>query len=123
MEDLFKVESSESRDLDLVPDYMSAIHRSLLRIERLLVEMAAHPKAGTSQVRPTMPISEAARYLGIGRSKLFELVRTNEIPSMRIGRRLLIPTRELDSYIQAHSFPLAHELTSRFARQRSRSRS
>ena len=44
-------------------------------------------------------MNDAARYLGVGRSKLYELVRTREIRSIRVGRRILIPTLALNAYI------------------------
>ena len=46
-----------------------------------------------------MAMNEAARYLGIGRPKLYELVRTKEIRSIRIGRRIFIPTSALELYL------------------------
>ncbi len=48
-----------------------------------------------------MAMNEAARYLGIGRSKLYELVRTKKIPSVRIGRRIVIPIRAVELYIRS----------------------
>lgn len=50
-----------------------------------------------------MAMNEAARYLGIGRSKLYELVRTKEMPSIRIGRRILIPTRAIEEYLRSYA--------------------
>ena len=39
----------------------------------------------------TITVGEAARYLGIGRNSAYEAVRRGEIPSIRIGRRIVIP--------------------------------
>ena len=39
----------------------------------------------------TLTVDEAARRLGIGRSAAYEAVRTGVIPSLKIGRRRLIP--------------------------------
>jgi len=39
----------------------------------------------------TLTFTEAAERLGIGRSSAYEAVRTGAIPSLRVGRRLLIP--------------------------------
>ena len=43
----------------------------------------------------TLTVEEAAGLLGIGRAAGYEGVRTGEIPSLRIGRRILIPTARL----------------------------
>ena len=42
---------------------------------------------------------EAARLLGIGRSKLFEMLARNELPVIRLGRCVRIPRRELAAWI------------------------
>lgn len=53
---------------------------------------------------PTAPLSVspegAARMLGLGRTKTFELIRTGEIPSAKIGRRTLIPVAGLHALIE-----------------------
>ena len=38
----------------------------------------------------TMTVDEAAAQLGIGRGLAYEKCRTGEIPTVRIGRRLLV---------------------------------
>jgi len=42
---------------------------------------------------------EAARLLGIGRSKLFEMLARQELPVIRLGRCVRIPRRELALWI------------------------
>ena len=39
----------------------------------------------------TMTVTEAGRALGIGRSAAYEAARRGEIPTIRIGRRLIVP--------------------------------
>ena len=39
----------------------------------------------------TMTVREAAKLLGIGRNLTYEAVKRGEIPSIRIGERILIP--------------------------------
>lgn len=48
---------------------------------------------------------EAARALGIGRSKLFELLASPEaeFPVLRIGRATRIPAAALERWIEAHT--------------------
>lgn len=41
-------------------------------------------------------ITEAASLLGISRGSAYEAARRKEIPTIRIGRRLLVPTALLD---------------------------
>jgi excisionase family DNA binding protein len=43
----------------------------------------------------TMTIPQAAELLGISRSAAYRAVARGEIPTIRIGRRLLVPTAKL----------------------------
>jgi excisionase family DNA binding protein len=46
--------------------------------------------------RLTLTVEEAARLLGISRALAYELVARGEIPSLRLGRRIVIPRHALD---------------------------
>ena len=41
--------------------------------------------------RATLTVEEAARELGIGRGLAYELARRGELPTLRLGRRLVVP--------------------------------
>jgi excisionase family DNA binding protein len=41
--------------------------------------------------RLTLTVEEAAQVLGIGRTLAYEAVKRGDIPTVRIGRRLLVP--------------------------------
>jgi len=49
--------------------------------------------------RLTLTVEEAARLLGISRALAYQLVARDEIPSVRLGRRLLVPRRALDALL------------------------
>lgn len=44
----------------------------------------------------TLLVEEAAHALGISRASAYEGVRTGTIPSIRIGRRILVPRAALE---------------------------
>jgi excisionase family DNA binding protein len=44
-------------------------------------------------------VEEAAKLLGISRSLAYEAVHRGEVPSMRIGRRILVPKAALKRYL------------------------
>ncbi len=46
-----------------------------------------------------MSIEESARVIGIARATLYEIVARGEIESFKLGRRRLILTKTLESYI------------------------
>lgn len=52
---------------------------------------------------PTLTVERAAKVLGIGRSSAYEGVRSGEIPSIRVGRRVLVPTVRLLSLLGVES--------------------
>lgn len=49
--------------------------------------------------RLVFTVEEAAQLLGISRSFAYEAVQRGEIPSMRIGRRILVPKAALERYL------------------------
>ena len=48
------------------------------------------------QEQQTYKVAEAARLLGIGRNLAYELVRSGQIPSLRLGRRIVVPKGAFD---------------------------
>jgi len=54
-----------------------------------------HPGEGLT-ITPT----EAAKLLRVGRTMMYEAVRTRRIPSIRLGRRILIPRIALAKFIE-----------------------
>lgn len=39
----------------------------------------------------TFSVKEAATILGIGTSKMYELVRTDKVPNIKLGKRFVVP--------------------------------
>ena len=53
--------------------------------------------------RVTLTIEEAATLLGLGRSAAYEAARRGQLPTRRLGRRLLIPVPALLEWLGARS--------------------
>lgn len=49
----------------------------------------------------TLTVEEAGQYLGICRTAAYEQVRSGVIPSVRIGKRYLIPVAALERLLEA----------------------
>ncbi len=49
----------------------------------------------------TLSVEETAKVLGIGRNSAYEGVRTGEIPSIRIGKRILVPRLALEQILKS----------------------
>jgi excisionase family DNA binding protein len=59
----------------------------------------------------TISIPEAAQELGISRNGAYEAAKRGEIPTVRIGRRLLVPRDAIDRLLAQASAKSAHVLT------------
>ena len=53
----------------------------------------------------TYTVTEAAELLGISRSSAYECVRRGEIPSLTLGRRVVIPRRAFEALLDRARFP------------------
>lgn len=51
--------------------------------------------------RLTLTVEESAKALGIGRSAAYEAIRRGDIPSIRIGKRLVVPKVALERLLAA----------------------
>jgi excisionase family DNA binding protein len=58
---------------------------------------------GTESAALTMTVSQTASVLGISRSSAYECVRYGSIPSIRLGRRIVVPRRAIDELLAAAS--------------------
>ena len=54
------------------------------------------PLQSTSRsTRLTLSIAEAAELVGISRTTAYELAQSGELPTVRLGRRILVPVNQL----------------------------
>ncbi|MGH7643193.1 MAG: excisionase family DNA-binding protein [Candidatus Dormibacteria bacterium] len=53
--------------------------------------------------REILSVEEAADWLGVGRSKVYELIGQGELAVLRMGRRTCIPTEVLREFARAHT--------------------
>ena len=60
-----------------------------------------------TQARPsvTVTVEEAAAELGISRALAYRAVHSGEIPSFRIGKRILVPRARLDRLVREFMGP------------------
>lgn len=53
-------------------------------------------------------VIEAARRLSVGRSQVYELLASGQLPRVKIGRRTLVPVQALRDWVQGQmAAPLA----------------
>jgi len=51
-----------------------------------------------------LSLKEVQRLLGIGRTKVYELVTTGELPAVRIGRCIRVNRQELDEWVRPQPY-------------------
>ncbi|MEM9041984.1 MAG: helix-turn-helix domain-containing protein [Actinomycetota bacterium] len=51
----------------------------------------------------TMTVTQAAAVLGISRTTAYECVRSGELPALRLGGRIVVPTRAIDELLDRAS--------------------
>jgi excisionase family DNA binding protein len=65
-------------------------------VAALRAEMAPEPEPPT-----LVDITTAARLLNVGRTSVYALMDSGELPSRHVGRRRLIPRAALEAYAEA----------------------
>ncbi|HEX3943752.1 MAG TPA: helix-turn-helix domain-containing protein [Rhizomicrobium sp.] len=48
----------------------------------------------------TISVEQAAKRLGVGRNQAYEAVKSGELPSLKIGRRILVPKAALEKLLE-----------------------
>ena len=51
------------------------------------------------EIPPVLDVPSLAIFLGVGRNTAYDLVRSNQIKSLRIGRKIRIPRHAVLSYL------------------------
>ncbi len=65
----------------------------------------------TPQDRPTVSVEEAGRWFGLGRSAAYEACQRGEIPTLRFGRSVRVPTARARVLLGLDPEPVADEPT------------
>ncbi len=55
-----------------------------------------------SDERLTLTVKEVQKLLGLSRGLVYQAIETGEIPSVRVGRRILIPKAALIRLLEAN---------------------
>ncbi len=70
-----------------------------VRVAMLSGSTARWPVGVKVMEKQTLTVEEAAKMLGISRNSAYEGVRSGEIPSIKVGRRLLVPRTALERFL------------------------
>jgi excisionase family DNA binding protein len=56
------------------------------------------PSARTYFTGPLLTVSEAAKFLGVGRKQVYRLIEEGEIEAVKLGRSIQVPQNSLDQF-------------------------
>lgn len=79
---------------------------------RPLAQLAAgmHCMQDRASIAPlAVSPAQAARLAGIGRTRLYEAIRSGELPSLKLGARRLIRIVDLEAWLDRHADRRADE--------------
>ena len=63
-------------------------------------EIGPQPAPDPLAQRMALSVEEAAALLGISRDLAYDLVASRQLPSVRLGRRLVVPRRALEEALE-----------------------
>lgn len=63
----------------------------------------------TERVELVWSVEETARRLGISRAHAYELVARHELPSLRLGRRIVVPRHAIESMLGLNTSTVAED--------------
>ena len=86
-------------ELIATPLAHASSQRTIVSTEATKPSSSTQPDAPRMFGKLALSVPEAAELLGIGRSAAYQVVQRHELPSLRIGRRRLIPVRGLLDYL------------------------
>ena len=54
----------------------------------------------TDPLHPIMDIEQAAEYLRVSKQLIRKLIKSGDLPSAHVGRRVLLRRKDIDKYIE-----------------------
>ncbi len=65
-----------------------------------LLGSGAHPRSYTGQMDELLTVGEVAGLLRVSTMTVYRLIRTGELPAVRVGRNYRVRRNDLDTYLQ-----------------------
>ena len=61
--------------------------------------------------RLTFTVEEAGELLGISRALAYEMARTGRLPTLRFGKRIVVPKKAIENMLDRSALSIAHDQT------------
>lgn len=63
------------------------------------------------QERLTLTVEQAGELLGISRALAYEMARTGQLPSLRFGKRIVVPKKAIENMLESSLSSAASDQT------------
>jgi excisionase family DNA binding protein len=112
------IDVDPERSLKQLKEALQAQHHALEQLESALVQfeesISEEATLRTQQEEQRgrlqlLSIPQLCQELGISKSWLYRILRSGEIPSIRLGRSIKVRRDELERYLQRHHYPPRRE--------------
>lgn len=71
-----------------------------IKLERKSSDRGTKGNTVATLDKKTVTVKEAAKLLGVGINNAYELTASGRLRSVKIGRRVVVPVRELDAFLE-----------------------
>jgi excisionase family DNA binding protein len=108
------IDVDPERSLKQLKEALQAHHHALEQLESALVQFEESISEQATLRTPQeeqrgrlqlLSIPQLCQELGISKSWLYRILRSGEIPSIRLGRSIKVRRDELERYLQRHHYP------------------
>ena len=89
-----------ANELNTIAQQLTELADNLQKIEAAMPDISIPTEI--AQKKEVLSITELAEALSISRSTAFQLAHRDDFPSIRIGKRILIPRTKLINWINKH---------------------
>ena len=81
------------------PDQVEAIAAQAIKIALQQVS-PQHLDSSIPQLSPAITVAEAARMIRISKPTMYELIRSNQVHSIRVGKKILVSRQSLLDWVE-----------------------
>src|SRR5215212_4402184 len=93
-----------NRSLDTVRKALEALESAMVEFEEELAGEQQHVRPQSGQGLDLLSISQLCQELGMGKSWVYQRIRSGEIPSVKLGGTIKVRREDLEAYLQSQTY-------------------
>ncbi|HGH7180709.1 helix-turn-helix domain-containing protein [Bacillus luti] len=76
------------------------IQQAVTKAIQPLMELLQNQQSKSNHPKPLLTLEEAMEILGVGKNRMYEIVKTDDFPAFREGKRWMIVTHKFYEWIE-----------------------